>query len=145
MKPIFTGSWGIIGVGLTIGIAASTLQYLGNPPNMGISVASMERDIAGALGLHRAARAQYLRSETMGFVRGNYHSYRHLMEFLGYGKAGPAFVLAGGYPGRQLFLSEVGDIDATLFLIPRSRRKRHATRDQAGTAGDNCRIHHRSP
>jgi len=71
MKPIFTGSWGIIGVGLTIGIAASTLQYLGNPPNMGISVASMERDIAGALGLHRAARAQYLRSETMGFVRGN--------------------------------------------------------------------------
>ena len=37
-----------------IGILASALQRLGNPPWMGICVASFKRDIAGALGLHRA-------------------------------------------------------------------------------------------
>jgi hypothetical protein len=37
---------------------------------MGICVACMERDIAGALGLHRAALVQYIRPEIIGFVLG---------------------------------------------------------------------------
>jgi len=46
------------------------LQKLGNPGNMGICVACFERDMAGALGLHRAAVVQYLRPEIIGFVLG---------------------------------------------------------------------------
>ncbi len=60
-RHIFSGRWGIVGVGLVIGVIAAGLQYLGNPPNMGICVACMERDIAGALGLHRVPTVQYLR------------------------------------------------------------------------------------
>lgn len=61
---------GIIIVGLAIGAIASTLQYLGNPANMGICVACFTRDIAGALGLHRAAIVQFLRPEIPAFCLG---------------------------------------------------------------------------
>jgi hypothetical protein len=70
IKNIFAGPWGIIIVGIFIGILAPLLQKLGNPANMGICVACFERDIAGALGLHRADVVQYLRPEIMGFVLG---------------------------------------------------------------------------
>lgn len=67
----FLGSrWGIITVGTCIGVLAPLLQKLGNPPNMGICVACFERDIAGAVGLHRAAVVQYMRPEIIGFVIG---------------------------------------------------------------------------
>jgi YedE family putative selenium metabolism protein len=39
----------------------------------------------------------------------------HLWNFLGMTLAGLAFVLAGGCPGRQLFLSGEGDMDAAIF------------------------------
>ncbi len=70
-KNIFASRWGIIGVGVAIGILASLLQKLGNPGNMGICVACFERDIAGALGLHRAGVVQYIRPEIIGFVLGS--------------------------------------------------------------------------
>ena len=38
---------------------------------MGICVACFERDIAGAIGLHRAAVVQYIRPEIIGFVLGS--------------------------------------------------------------------------
>ena len=41
--------------GLSIGAASVLLMRLGNPANMGICVACFIRDIAGGLGLHRAA------------------------------------------------------------------------------------------
>ena len=71
MKNFLATRGGIIGVGAVIGILASTLQKLGNPGNMGICVACFERDIAGALGLHRAAVVQYIRPEIIGFVLGS--------------------------------------------------------------------------
>ncbi len=70
-RNIFATRWGIIGVGAVIGILAPLLQKLGNPGNMGICVACFERDIAGALGLHRAAVVQYMRPEIIGFVIGS--------------------------------------------------------------------------
>jgi YedE family putative selenium metabolism protein len=70
-KNIFATRWGIIGVGACIGILAPLLQKLGNPGNMGICVACFERDIAGAIGLHRAAVVQYIRPEIIGFVLGS--------------------------------------------------------------------------
>jgi YedE family putative selenium metabolism protein len=70
MRNVFSTRWGIILVGAVIGVLAALLQKLGNPGNMGICVACFERDIAGALGLHRAAVVQYLRPEILGFVIG---------------------------------------------------------------------------
>ena len=56
--------------GLIIGVAAGVLVKLGNPGNMGVCLACFERDIAGALGLHRAAAVQYLRPEIFAIVLG---------------------------------------------------------------------------
>jgi YedE family putative selenium metabolism protein len=69
-KEFFATRKGIIAVGALIGVLAPLLQKLGNPGNMGICVACFERDIAGAVGLHRAAVVQYLRPEIIGFVLG---------------------------------------------------------------------------
>ena len=55
LTHFFGSRWGIISAGAFVGIFAPLLQRWGNPGNMGICVACMERDIAGALGLHRAA------------------------------------------------------------------------------------------
>ncbi|MBW2599231.1 MAG: YedE-related selenium metabolism membrane protein [Deltaproteobacteria bacterium] len=71
LKNVFATRWGIIGVGLFIGVFAALLQKWGNPGNMGICVACFERDIAGALGLHRAGVVQYIRPEIIGFVIGS--------------------------------------------------------------------------
>lgn len=71
MKNFFSSRWGIISVGAIIGILAALLQKIGNPGNMGICVACFERDIAGGLGLHRAAVVQYIRPEIIGFVIGS--------------------------------------------------------------------------
>jgi YedE family putative selenium metabolism protein len=71
IKNIFAGRWGIIGVGGAIGILAALLQYWGNPGNMGICVACFERDIVGAIGIHRADVVQYIRPEIIGFVLGS--------------------------------------------------------------------------
>jgi len=71
LKNFFAGRWGMIGVGAFIGVLAALLQKLGNPGNMGICVACFERDIAGAVGLHRAAVVQYMRPEIIGFVLGS--------------------------------------------------------------------------
>ncbi|WP_338668908.1 YedE family putative selenium transporter [Pseudodesulfovibrio methanolicus] len=70
MTNFFASRKGIISVGLVIGCLAAILQYLGNPGNMGICVACFERDIAGAVGLHRAGVVQYMRPEIIGFVLG---------------------------------------------------------------------------
>lgn len=68
---LLTSRWGPIITGLTAGVLAPLLVRLGNPGNMGICVACFCRDIAGALGLHRAAVVQYLRPEIVGLVLGS--------------------------------------------------------------------------
>jgi hypothetical protein len=42
---------------------------------------------------------------------------QHLWNFLGMSLSGLAFALAGGCPGRQLFLSGEGDGDAAVFVL----------------------------
>jgi YedE family putative selenium metabolism protein len=71
IDKFFTSRKSIIFTGAFIGVAATILQKLGNPANMGICVACFERDIAGALGFHRAAVVQYIRPEIIGFVLGS--------------------------------------------------------------------------
>ena len=70
VSSFFASRWGLILTGAIIGVLAPLLQKLGNPPNMGICVACFERDIAGALALHRAGVVQYIRPEIPGFVLG---------------------------------------------------------------------------
>ena len=59
----------VIGAAL-IGLIAGALELFGNPPNMGVCVVCFERDVVGALGLHRAAPVQYLRPEVPALVLG---------------------------------------------------------------------------
>lgn len=80
-KDIFASRTGIIIVGLAIGCIAAALQYYGNPQNMGICVACFTRDIAGALGLHRAPVVQYLRPEIPAFCLGAFIAALSFREF----------------------------------------------------------------
>ncbi len=81
MKNFLSSRIGIIAVGAVIGTIASLLQYFGNPKNMGICVACFERDIAGALGLHRVDVVQYIRPEIIGVVLGSFIISFILKEF----------------------------------------------------------------
>ena len=128
MKNIFSTRWGIILVGAVIGIGAALLQYFGNPPNMGICVACFERDIAGALGLHRADVVQYLRPEIMGFVLGAFVAALLAGEYKPRGGSSPlirfflgVFAMIGalvflGCPWRTLLRLAGGDGNAILGL-----------------------------
>jgi len=107
IKNIFAGSWGIIGVGVAIGILAPLLQKWGNPGNMGVCVACFERDIAGALGLHRAVVVQYIRPEIIGFVLGSLVSAYLFKEFR------PRL---GSAPIVRFFLGVFAMIGALVFL-----------------------------
>ena len=51
-----------------MGLAALILTALGNPTNMGFCIACFLRDISGAVGLHSAAKVQYVRPEIIGLV-----------------------------------------------------------------------------
>jgi uncharacterized protein len=70
MNKIFTSKIAMIAAGSVIGTIAAVLSQLGNPPNMGVCVACFARDMAGSLGLHRAAPVQYMRPEIIGIVLG---------------------------------------------------------------------------
>lgn len=106
-KNIFSTRWGIIGVGAFIGVFAALLTKWGNPGNMGICVACFNRDIAGAVGLHRADVVQYMRPEIIGFVIGSFIAALAFGEF----KA-----RAGSAPIVRFFLGAFAMIGALVFL-----------------------------
>ena len=108
MKNVFATLGGIMAVGALIGVLAPLLQKLGNPGNMGICVACFERDIAGALGLHRAEVVQYMRPEIIGFVLGSLVAALLFKEFR------PRAVLSGHIHEDRGIVMEGG----TLFLNP---------------------------
>lgn len=96
-----------IAAGLCIGIAAPVLVKYGNPGNMGVCVACFTRDIAGALGLHRAAVVQYIRPELIGIVLGAFLA----------ALAGREFRPRGGSSGVVKFvLGMIAMIGALVFL-----------------------------
>jgi YedE family putative selenium metabolism protein len=129
LTKFFASRWGIILVGGIIGILGPVLQKLGNPPNMGICVACFERDIAGALGLHRAAVVQYIRPEIIGFVLGSTIAALIFREFKARAGSAPIvrFVLGVcamigalaflGCPWRANFRLAGGDLTAIPGLI----------------------------
>jgi len=129
INVFFQSRSGMIATGAIIGVLGPTLQKLGNPQNMGICVACFERDIAGALGLHRAATVQYLRPEIMGFVLGSLIAALLFREFKARGGSAPIirfilgfFGMIGslvflGCPWRAWFRLAGGDINGFIGLI----------------------------
>ncbi|RPJ69024.1 MAG: YedE-related selenium metabolism membrane protein, partial [Desulfobacteraceae bacterium] len=107
VKNVLATRWGIIGVGVFIGVFAALLQKWGNPANMGICVACFDRDIAGALGLHRAAVVQYMRPEIIGFVLGSLIAAYAFKEFR---------PRAGSAPIVRFMLGVFAMIGALVFL-----------------------------
>lgn len=124
----FSSRWGMIATGGLIGLLAALLQKAGNPPNMGICVACFERDIAGALGLHRVATVQYLRPEIIAFVLGSLVAALIFREFRSRGGSAPlarfflgVFAMIGalvflGCPWRTLLRLGGGDLNALTGL-----------------------------
>jgi len=129
LKNFFSTRIGIISVGAFIGVFAPLLQKWGNPGNMGICVACFERDIAGALGLHRAAVVQYMRPEIIGFVLGSLIAAYLFKEFRPRVGSAPivrfilgAFAMIGalvflGCPWRALFRLAGGDGNAIFGIL----------------------------
>jgi len=128
-RNVFATRWGIIGVGACIGVLAPLLQKLGNPGNMGICVACFERDMAGAVGLHRAAVVQFMRPEIIGFVLGSLIAAYAFQEFRSRTGSAPiarfvlgAFAMIGalvflGCPWRALLRLAGGDGNAILGIL----------------------------
>jgi len=125
----FSSRWGIIGTGLFIGIVAALLQKLGNPGNMGVCVACFERDIAGAIGFHRADLVQYMRPEIIGFVIGSLIAAYLFKEFRPRGGSSPivrfvlgVFAMIGalvflGCPWRAMLRLAGGDWNAVFGIL----------------------------
>ena len=125
MKKI---NWLMIVCGVAVGLAALGLTLLGNPANMGFCIACFERDIAGALGLHSAAKVQYLRPEIIGLVLGAFIMSVATKEFRAKSGSSPAtrfvlgmIVMIGalmflGCPLRMILRLGGGDLNALVAL-----------------------------
>jgi uncharacterized protein len=98
---------GIIVTGLSVGVLAPILVKSGNPANMGVCVACFSRDIAGAMGLHRAVTVQYIRPEIIGFVLGSFIAALIFREFR---------PRTGASPLVKFLLGALSMIGALMFL-----------------------------
>lgn len=119
----------VVITGLVAGVLGALLVKAGNPPNMGICVACFERDIAGALGLHRAAVVQYIRPEIPGFLLGSAIAALIFGELRARSGSSPlvrfligAFVMIGalvflGCPVRTVLRLAGGDLNAIPALL----------------------------
>ena len=119
----------ILIAGGIIGLAAVLLTLLGNPANMGFCIACFERDIAGALGMHGAAKVQYLRPEIPGLVLGAFLAALIGREFKPRSGSSPvirfllgAAVMIGalvflGCPLRMVLRLAGGDLNALVALL----------------------------
>ncbi|MBM4444351.1 MAG: YedE-related selenium metabolism membrane protein [Chloroflexi bacterium] len=114
--------------GLIFGALASLLVRWGNPDNMGFCAACFLRDITGALGLHRAEPAQYIRPELLGLVLGSFIAAFSFREFRTRGGSSPlvrfllgALMMTGalvflGCPARALLRLAGGDLNGITAL-----------------------------
>lgn len=119
--------WMFLGGGV-IGLISSLLVIFHNPGNMGFCVACFWRDIAGAIGLHRAAVVQYIRPEIIGFVLGAFLVSIFTKDFKSRGGSSPAirfvmgvFMAIGalvflGCPLRMILRLANGDLNALVGL-----------------------------
>lgn len=121
-------SWIVVIAGAVVGLAAVVLTQLGNPANMGFCIACFLRDIAGAVGMHSAAKVQYVRPEIIGLVLGAFIMSVATKEFRAKAGSSPAtrfvlgaFVMIGalaflGCPLRMVLRMGGGDLNAVVGL-----------------------------
>lgn len=119
---------GIIIAGAVLGLISVLLVKFGNPANMGFCIACFMRDIAGALGLHRAEVVQYIRPEIIGIVLGAFLTAFGMKEFSTRGGSSPFIrfilgfiVMVGalmflGCPLRMVLRMAGGDLNALVGL-----------------------------
>lgn len=124
-----TGKKALFAAGALIGLIAVALVYFGNPANMGFCIACFIRDIAGALGVHRAEAVQYVRTEIIGLVLGALIMAMAGKEFMPRGGSAPMtrFVLGAavmiaalvflGCPLRMVLRLAGGDLNAIVGLV----------------------------
>jgi YedE family putative selenium metabolism protein len=122
-------NWVVVIAGAAVGLAAVVLTALGNPANMGFCIACFLRDIAGAVGMHSAAKVQYVRPEIIGLVLGAFIMSVATKEFRAKAGSSPAtrFVLGGfvvigalaflGCPLRMVIRLGGGDANALVGLL----------------------------
>ena len=122
-------NWLVILTGVVVGLAALILTASGNPGNMGFCIACFLRDISGAVGLHTAAKVQYIRPEIIGLVLGAFLMAVAGKEFKGRAGSAPAlrFVLGAlvmvgalaflGCPLRMVLRLGGGDVTAIAGLL----------------------------
>ena len=128
MAKVKNHLWIII-AGLVVGAASVLLVANGNPGNMGFCIACFLRDIAGAVGMHRAAVVQYIRPEIIGLVLGAFIMAVCGKEFKVRGGSSPVtrfvlgfFVMIGalvflGCPLRMIIRLGGGDMTALIALV----------------------------
>jgi YedE family putative selenium metabolism protein len=121
-------NWLVVLTGALIGLAALVLTAQGNPANMGFCIACFLRDIAGAVGMHSAAKVQYVRPEIIGLVLGAFVMSVATKEFRAKAGSSPAtrfvlgaFVMIGalaflGCPLRMVIRLGGGDANALVGL-----------------------------
>ncbi len=108
-----------LGIGLLVGFIAQRTRFC----TMGaVRDVILMRDfhlVSGVAALLVAAFAMNLAlgQFNLGFTGQPIAHSSHLWNFLGMTLSGLAFSLAGGCPGRQLFLSGEGDGDAAVFVL----------------------------
>ncbi|MEG0770089.1 MAG: YedE family putative selenium transporter [Ruthenibacterium sp.] len=98
---------GMLAAGIAVGAGALLLTAAGNPANMGFCIACFVRDMAGALGLHRAEAVQYMRPEIIGLVLGALGMALASKEFSPRGGSAPVTRFALGFcvmVGALMFL-----------------------------------------
>lgn len=115
--------------GGVIGLLATILVLQGNPGNMGLCIACFWRDIAGAVGLHKAPVVQYIRPEIIGIVFGAFCLSMIKGEFKVKGGSGTAirfmlgfFTMVGalvflGCPLRMVLRIANGDLNAIVGML----------------------------
>lgn len=111
-----------------IGLIGAILMKFGNPGNMGICIACFWRDIAGALGLHKAGVVQYIRPEIIGIIFGTFIVSYFTGDFKVKGGSSPLirfvfafFLMIGalvflGCPLRMVLRLANGDLNAIVGL-----------------------------
>ena len=114
--------------GLSFGVGAVFLVKAGNPGNYGFCAACHLRDIAGALGIHKAGLLQYARPEIFGWIIGAFAMSKLSGEFRPRGGSSPvvrfllgALMMLGalvflGCPLRAILRLAAGDLNGITAL-----------------------------
>ncbi|MBF0202423.1 MAG: YedE-related selenium metabolism membrane protein [Desulfamplus sp.] len=108
-----------LGAGLIIGFIAQRSRFCTMGAFRDLILFKQFHLISGVLALVAASVAMnlILSQFNLGFEKQPVAHNVHIWNFMGMALAGLAFALAGGCPGRQLFLAGEGDGDAAVFVF----------------------------